>query len=69
MRSTQAIASAESRNATWMITCHMIVCELRCSASINVLSRWIDEMPISAIESFTFSTPALTWSSHSGSSG
>ncbi|MNF14224.1 hypothetical protein D3C80_2163540 [compost metagenome] len=52
-----------------MATCHMMVWVVRCSASINVFSRWIDEIPISAIDSLTLSTPALTWSSHSGSSG
>ena len=37
--------------------------------SMNVLSRWIELMPMIAIASFTFSTLALTWLSHSGWSG
>ncbi|MOA58431.1 hypothetical protein D3C78_1828330 [compost metagenome] len=38
-------------------------------ASIKVRKRWIDEMPMIAIASFTLSTLALTWLSHSGWSG
>ena len=38
-------------------------------ASMKVLSRWMEEMPMIAIASFTFSTEALTWLSHSGWSG
>ena len=34
--------------------------------AMKVLSRWIEEMPMIAIASFTFKTPALTWLSHSG---
>jgi len=36
------------------------------SALMNVLSRWIDEMPMIAVASFTFSTDAFTCDSHSG---
>ena len=36
---------------------------------MKVRSRWIDEMPMIAIASLIFSTLALTWLSHSGSSG
>ena len=68
-RSTHAITSADTRNDTWMITCHMIACIVCWSGLMNVFSRWIDEMLISAIDSLTFSTPAFTWSSHSASSG
>ena len=42
---------------------------LRVPAAMKVLSRWIEEMPMIAIASFTFSTEALTWLSHSGWSG
>ena len=38
-------------------------------ASMKVFSRWIELMPMIAIASFTFSTLALTWLSHSGWSG
>ncbi|MNI90313.1 hypothetical protein D3C73_1478220 [compost metagenome] len=38
-------------------------------AAMNVFNRWIEEMPMIAIASFTFSTLALTWLSHSGWSG
>src|SRR5690606_36878331 len=38
-------------------------------ASMKVFSRWIEEMPMIAIASFTFSTEALTWLSHAGWSG
>ena len=38
-------------------------------ASMNVFSRWIEELPMIAIASFTLSTLALTWLSHSGWSG
>jgi hypothetical protein len=36
---------------------------------MNVRRRWIDEMPMIAVASFTFSTLALTCDSHSGWSG
>src|SRR5690606_29720966 len=42
---------------------------LRVPAAMKVFSRWIEEMPMIAIASFTFSTEALTWLSHSGWSG
>src|SRR6185437_7056493 len=51
-RSTSAITSADTRNATWMMTCHMIVWVVFWSGLMKVLSRWIDEMLISAIDSF-----------------
>ena len=38
-------------------------------APMKVFSRWMDEMPMIAMASFTFSTLALTWLSHSGWSG
>ena len=31
---------------------------------MKVLSRWIDEIPMMAVASFTFSTEAFTWLSH-----
>ena len=37
--------------------------------SMNVRSRWIDEIPTMDIASFVLSTFALTWLSHSGWSG
>jgi len=37
--------------------------------AMKVFSRWIEEMPMIAMASFTFSTLALTWLSHSGWSG
>src|SRR5690606_24261853 len=42
---------------------------LRVPAAMKVFSRWIEEMPMIAIASFTLSTEALTWLSHSGWSG
>ena len=36
---------------------------------MKVFSRWIDEMPMIAVASFTLSTEALTCDSHSGWSG
>ena len=36
---------------------------------MKVFSRWIDEMPMIAVASFTFSTEAFTCDSHSGWSG
>ena len=37
--------------------------------TMKVLSRWIDEMPMIAVDSLILSTPALTCESHSGLSG
>ena len=39
------------------------------AALMKVLSRWIEEMPMIAVASLTFSTEALTCDSHSGWSG
>ena len=39
------------------------------AASVKVFSRWIEEMPMIAMASFTLSTEALTWLNHSGWSG
>ena len=36
---------------------------------MKVRSRWIDEIPMIAVASFTFSTDAFTCDSHSGWSG
>ena len=59
-----------------MIDCHITPSHLAVApgvpivpASMNVRSSRIDEMPMIAIASFTFSTPEFTWLSHSGSSG
>ena len=49
-------------------TCAMIVFQSYCPALMNVFRRWIEEMPMIAVASFTLSTEALTWDSHSGSS-
>src|SRR4051812_21026399 len=49
-RSTSAITSADTRNATWMMTCHMIAWVVFWSGLMKVLSRWIDEMLINAID-------------------
>ena len=40
-----------------MITCHMIVCSAMLAALMKVFSRWIDEMPMIAVDSLIFSTP------------
>lgn len=57
----------------WMMVCHMTPASVKPEASgpgvpmaINVLSRWIELMPMMAIASLTLSTEALTWPSHSG---
>ena len=59
-----------------MIVCHMMPASVKlvldvpsAPASMKVRSRWIEEMPMIAIASLTFSTLALTWLSHSGWSG
>jgi hypothetical protein len=33
---------------------------------MKVFSRWMELMPMMAVASFTFSTEAFTWLSHSG---
>ena len=53
----------------WIAVCHMSVFSSYAAALMNVLSRWIDEMPMMAVASFTLSTDALTCDSHSGWSG
>ena len=69
MRSTAATASADSRNVTWIIVCEISIFSSYEFALMNVFSRWIDEMPMIAVASFTLSTLALTCDSHSGWSG
>ena len=56
MRSTAAIASAESRNVTWIIVCAISTFASYGFALMKVFSRWIDEMPMIAVASFTLST-------------
>jgi hypothetical protein len=63
------LAVADSTKVTWMTTCHSSTLSLFHSAPMKVFSKWMDEIPINAIASFTFSTPALTCDSHSGWSG
>ena len=68
-RSLAAIASAETRNVRWMTTWAMSASRCRRRRLMNVFSRWIEEMPMIAVASLTFSTQALTCDSHSGWSG
>ena len=60
----------------WISTCHITPVsvkparlEPRLPASMKVRSSAIEEMPMMAMASLIFSTLALTWPSHSGSSG
>ena len=64
---------ADRMKTTWMMVCQSTPSVVltapgmpRPRASMNVFSRWIDEIPTIAIASLIFSTLALTWSSHSG---
>ena len=68
-RSAAAMAIAESRKVMWMPTCAMMVFSSYAAALMKVFSRWIYEMPMIAVASFTFSTEAFTCESHSGWSG
>jgi regulator of protease activity HflC (stomatin/prohibitin superfamily) len=65
--------SAETTKTEWIMVCHMMpvsvkaaLGEPRLPASMNVRSRWIEEMPTIAMASLIFSTLAFTWLSHSG---
>ena len=67
---------AEMMKVRWISTCHITPVSVkllrvvpRLPASMKVLSNEIDEMPMIAIASLILSTLALTWLSHSGSSG
>src|SRR6185436_104853 len=69
MRSLAAIAMADRRKVMWIPTCARIVFSSYAAALMKVLSRWIEEMPMIAVASFTLSTEAFTCDSHSGWSG
>ena len=69
MRSTAAIASAETRNVMWITVCAISIFASYDCALMKVFSRWIDEMPMIAVASLTLSTLAFTCDSHSGWSG
>ena len=68
-RSIAARATAETTKVRWITVCQSIVSEEVLAALMKVCRRWIEEMPTIAIASFTLSTLALTWESHSGWSG
>ncbi|MOA44597.1 hypothetical protein D3C78_1669010 [compost metagenome] len=72
---TPSAVSIEQR-ATPMLAAATLICSgvhsgipPSAPVAMNVFNRWIEEMPMIAIASFTFSTLALTWLSHSGWSG
>lgn len=58
------MAMAETTNDRWMSVCHISVFSSKFCALMKVFSRWMDEMPMMAVASFTLSTPALTCDSH-----
>ena len=67
---------AEMMKVRWIRTCHITPLSVkllrvvpRLPASMKVRSSEIEEMPMIAIASLILSTLALTWLSHSGSSG
>ena len=53
-RSLAAMAIADSRNVMWMPICAISVFSSYAAALMNVLSRWIEEMPMIAVASLTF---------------
>ena len=55
---------AETRNNVWITHCQKAILSDKLLILMNVLSKWIDDIPINAIASLTFMMFGFEWLCH-----